>query len=298
MGKYIQLKDANWKVGYLGGWCEGYVSMAWGYSSFTYDKNGNVIGTYSNGKGAAGYVSAAAHWIAKKGNHPGELPPVGITVPVFFKLGNVPEGHIAIMLDDRYVASSTQAGYHTQGYLHKNIDDLISLYGKYNGGCTYLGWSEYVAGVQVVKYEPAITTKDVTSKKDIAFTVREENDNSLPLGERKVKTVGVLGSITTVTRITYSDGKETKREQISSKTVPAVEQVVLVGTYVPAVVKPEPEVPIIAPIEPTTNPSIDENVNVAQSDIPGATAKIDWADIIKQFMIPFIRALTALWGKK
>lgn len=292
MGKWVQLKDANWRVGYLGGWCEGYVSMAWGYSDFIY-KNGVVVGTYSNGKGAAGYPSATAHWNTNKGNHPGELPPVGITVPVFFRLSNVPEGHVAIMLDDRYVASSTQSGYHSQGYLHKNIDDLISLYGKYNGGCTYLGWSEYVAGVQVVKYEPTITTSDITNKKDIPFTVLEENDDTMPFGERKVKVEGAIGSTTTITRITYSDGKEIKREQIGAENVPPIQQVVSVGTYVPPIV--EPEKPII---EPTTNPSIDENVNVAKDDIPGATVKINWTDIIKQFMIPFIRAITSLWGKK
>lgn len=291
MGRWAQLKDANWKVGYLGGWCEGYVSMAWGYSKFLYDKAGNVIGTAGNGKGAKNYTSATAHWNDKKGNHPGELPPKGITVPVFFKLGNVPEGHVAVMLSDRYVASSTLPGYHSQGYLHKNIDELIALYGKYNGGCTYLGWSEYVSGVRVVKYEPTITTKDVTSTKVIVFTTRDERDDSLLLGQRKVKIAGVNGSVTTVTRITYSDGKETKRQQVSVKTVPAIEQVISVGTYIQPTPQPVPE----PTPEPTPEPPV---ITPPDPTPPGATVEVGWVKILTQFIAPLIRALTSLWGKK
>ena len=162
-GKWVQIHDANWKVGYLGGWCEGYVSMAWGYSKFIKDAKGAVIGTQGNGKGKTNYPAAVhepdprkgvGHWEAKKGNHTGK-PPKGITVPVFFSLSKVPQGHVAIRLDDNYVASSSLPGYHSQGFLYKpdGIDNLVKDYtNSANGTCKYLGWSEYVAGVQVVKW--------------------------------------------------------------------------------------------------------------------------------------------------
>jgi hypothetical protein len=129
---YTQTRDANWKVPYVGGWCLKYVQDAFGTDH--------------------PYASAIDAWNANfgGGNHPGELPPAGRTVGVYFSLGNVPAGHVAIYLDDGTVASSTQAGSHTQGFLHPNLQNLISVYGQYNGGCTYLGWSEFVGTVRVV----------------------------------------------------------------------------------------------------------------------------------------------------
>jgi hypothetical protein len=95
------------------------------------------------------------------GNHT-SLPPAGKTVPVYFSLGNVPQGHVAISLDDGKIASSTRAGTFPQGYIHPNLNDLIAVYGKYNGGCTYLGWSEYVGTVHVVEWSnPNATAEQV-----------------------------------------------------------------------------------------------------------------------------------------
>lgn len=127
-----QLRDANWRVPYVGGWCLKYVQDAFGTDH--------------------PYPSAIDAWNANygNGNHPGEQPP-SKTVPVYFTLGNVPQGHVAISLDDHTVASSTQAGTHPSGYLHPNMQNLIDIYGKYNGGCNYLGWSEYVGTVHVLQ---------------------------------------------------------------------------------------------------------------------------------------------------
>lgn len=130
---YTQTRDANWQVPYVGGWCLKYVQDAFGTDH--------------------PYPTAIAAWNANYGggNHPGELPPAGKTVAVYFLLGNVPAGHVAISLDDGSVASSTQPGSHAEGFIHPNLQNLIDVYGKYNGGCSYIGWSEYVGTVQVVK---------------------------------------------------------------------------------------------------------------------------------------------------
>lgn len=135
-----QLHDADMTVGYTGGWCLKYVQDA-----FHTDHP---------------FATALDAWNANvgNGNHANEEPPMGITVAVYFSLGNVPAGHVAIRLSDGWVASSTQPGTHPAPYYHRNLADLISVYGQYNGGCTYLGWSEYVGDTQVVQFVPDVVT--------------------------------------------------------------------------------------------------------------------------------------------
>jgi len=132
-----QLRDADMTVGYTGGWCLKYVQDAFHTDHIS--------------------PTAAADWERQPAKHY-DLPPLGITVPVYFSLGNVPAGHIAIRLDDGYVASSTLSGDHSAPYYHPSLDDLIAVYGKYNGGCTYLGWGEYVGSVHVVEWVPDVVT--------------------------------------------------------------------------------------------------------------------------------------------
>ncbi|MEB0288684.1 hypothetical protein QN355_19320 [Cryobacterium sp. 10S3] len=135
----VQLRDANWQVPYVGGWCLKFVQDAFG----TDHPYSSAIDAWNDNYGG--------------GNHPGELPPAGKTVVVYFSLGDVPAGHVAISLDDGSVASSTQGGTHAQGFIHPNLQNLIDTYAKYNGGCTYLGWSEYVGTVQVVSQDQPTT---------------------------------------------------------------------------------------------------------------------------------------------
>ena len=118
-------------VGYVGGWCLKYVQDAF--------------------KTDHPYPTALAAWNAEPvATSHGEQPPLGITVPVYFSLGNVPAGHVAIRLSDGWVASSTLGGSHSTPYYHKSIEDLVAVYGQYNGGCKYLGWGEHVCSVAVV----------------------------------------------------------------------------------------------------------------------------------------------------
>lgn len=135
-----QLRDASMAVGYVGGWCLKYVQDAFGTDHI--------------------YPTAIEAWNNEPNKHT-DTPPLGITVPIYLSLGNVPAGHVAIRLDDGWVASSTQPGDHTTPYYHRSIDDLISVYGQYNGGATYLGWGEHVGSVQVVEYVSGATTDQV-----------------------------------------------------------------------------------------------------------------------------------------
>lgn len=139
---YKQLHDASMTVGYMGGMCLEYVQNAFGTDH--------------------PYPTAMAAWNANYGNgNHADQPPAGITVPVYFSLGTVPAGHVAIHLDDGWVASSSLPGNHPTPYYYKSIDDLIADYGKYNGGCSYLGWSEYVGTVRVVQDIVLATTDQI-----------------------------------------------------------------------------------------------------------------------------------------
>jgi hypothetical protein len=89
-----------------------------------------------------------------------EVPPFGVTVPVYFSLGTEPAGHVAIRLSDGWVASSTLSGKNARPYYHKSLDDLIAVYGKYNGGCRYLGWGEHVGSQRVVEWVADNATAD------------------------------------------------------------------------------------------------------------------------------------------
>ena len=157
---WSQIRDANWKVLYVGGWCLKYVQDAFGTDH--------------------PYPSAIDAWNANygNGNHPNEQPP-SKTVPVYFSLGNVPAGHVAISLDDHTVASSTQAGTHPSGYLHPNLQNLIDVYGKYNGGCTYLGWSEYVGTVHVLQSAVVNATDDQIRQAFLDILERPVDDGAL-----------------------------------------------------------------------------------------------------------------------
>lgn len=80
--------------------------------------------------------------------------------------------------------------------------------------------------------KPVITTKDETSTFKLPYGIITKNDDTLPLGERKITVQGVEGTRTIVTRVTYTDGKETSRVQLSETTIDPVSERVSTGTYV------------------------------------------------------------------
>ena len=265
MGKWIQLVDANWRIPYVGGWCEGYVEGAWGQATKPTPSNPTTSGVYP---------TAIAAWNAQPVKHT-EEPPRGITVPVYFSLGNVWQGHVAIRLDDGYTASSTQAGYHPNGYLHPNMQNMINLYGQYNGGCTYLGWGEYVGRVKVVGWEDY---RDERYAETITFEKIEEKDSTLPLGESTVKQVGVNGEHWWIDTIRMVDGVEQSRARTNEGTTPPTAEITVVGTYVAP--EPIPE-PTPDPEEPIPVPPVDSGNNFVNRLI--RLLKILWEALTQAF---------------
>jgi len=139
--QYTQLILPNYNIPYTGTQCERFVEQTTGQSGVWSTAVHPMPPKYPTGAWDQGYGG---------GNHPDELPPAGMRVPVYFELGSTPAGHVAIQLEDGRVASSTQAGTHPTAYIHPSLQDLINVYAKANGSCVYLGWSEWIGKKQVV----------------------------------------------------------------------------------------------------------------------------------------------------
>jgi len=84
------------------------------------------------------------------------------------------------------------------------------------------------------KIEASKPKTKIETKKGIAnFSIVEKQDNKLPIGERKVATVGVNGERTVTYEVTYVNNKETARREVKNEVTKApVDQIVLIGTYV------------------------------------------------------------------
>lgn len=112
------------------------------------------------------YPSARSAWDGQKGRHVGERPPKGVAVPIWFdhwgsygspaSWGNW--GHVAVSLPDGRVFTSPMyasqlshwdAGKGTMvgSAIYPSIEALQKVIG---GSPTYLGWSEYLNGKQIV----------------------------------------------------------------------------------------------------------------------------------------------------
>ena len=96
-----------------------------------------------------------------------------------------------------------------------------------------------VAGMTVEVTTVEVVDEHVTQTDE--YETVEEEDDSLPRGERRVVTEGVDGVTATTVRVTTTGGEETGRELIARAVVSErVDEVVRVGTAEP---EPEPEPP-------------------------------------------------------
>lgn len=74
--------------------------------------------------------------------------------------------------------------------------------------------------------------KEEIVTKPITFETIKEEDETLEKGKTKVKQVGKDGELKTVYEVTYKNGKEVSRKEISANTTNPVKEVILVGTKV------------------------------------------------------------------
>lgn len=94
--------------------------------------------------------------------------------------------------------------------------------------------TQQVQAVQQARSEaPKPITKIETTTESVAFETIEQQDNTLPSGQRQTTTEGVNGVKTHTYEVTYLNGVEQSRKETNSEiTVQPLTKVVRVGTYV------------------------------------------------------------------
>jgi hypothetical protein len=110
------------------GWCLQYVRQAYGLP--------------------AAYPTATAAWEASASQHRDRDFPAGVWYPIWFSLANEPAGHVALVAPDGSVFSTSDLS--NKPHQHLDISDLMNYYARYGMTLTYRGWTEDVAGYQVI----------------------------------------------------------------------------------------------------------------------------------------------------
>lgn len=91
------------------------------------------------------------------------------------------------------------------------------------------------------KPKTKITTKTVTEKKSIAFTTQKQNDSSLAQGQTKILQAGKKGTEARTYKVTYTNGKQTKKVLTAHKIkAAAIPRIIAIGTYVAPAPAPTP----------------------------------------------------------
>lgn len=88
------------------------------------------------------YPSATVAWADAQFKHPGEQPPSGVSVPVWFSY-NGPDGHVAGSTPEGVYSTSAQGDK-----VFASVEALVAWMGE---GFEYLGWSEDINNVRVVQ---------------------------------------------------------------------------------------------------------------------------------------------------
>ena len=87
---------------------------------------------------------------------------------------------------------------------------------------------------EIVKVGTQVTEvkSETTTENEVAFTTVEEEDNTIPTGERVVVQTGVNGYDTVTYDVTFVNGVETNRVEADRKTTAPVNEIIKVGTQV------------------------------------------------------------------
>lgn len=129
---YQQIVQPNVAINENAGWCLSYARRVFGAPVVE--------------------ASAWAGWMSTEHPHEDRNWPKGVAFPVWFDWtgdvgsGRFQYGHVAVMVADGTVWSSPLSGYGRAWF--KTVDDLTRAFG---GGMSYVGWSEDISDVRVIK---------------------------------------------------------------------------------------------------------------------------------------------------
>jgi hypothetical protein len=146
----IQLVQPNPSIPCKPGWCLKYVRETFGAPSV-------------EPSATAGWENADfKHWDK---NFPDAW------VPLWFSLDTTPLGHV-VLRSPRGIIYSTSSLANTP-YVHPNLEHLMNYYAYYKMNLTYLGWSEDISNVRVVKPD-TISVQSVEEEEVSAKEVVDE----------------------------------------------------------------------------------------------------------------------------
>ncbi|WP_312649684.1 ubiquitin-like domain-containing protein [Proteiniclasticum sp.] len=121
-----------------------------------------------------------------------------------------------------------------------------------------------------------VTSEIIEEKESIAFAVQEKKDSTLLRGKSVVKQEGTQGEKKITKEVTYEDGVEVARVELSTEVVKApVDKIVAVGTKVPPAPKPAVQTakkPSSSSIVASRGGSVPSNLNYSKSFRVEATA--------------------------
>ncbi|MDR6794747.1 hypothetical protein J2X12_004238 [Pseudarthrobacter oxydans] len=139
----VQAITPNPDVSCTPGWCLTYVDDAFDLEAHGKTQN---------------YPTAISAWNASHSKHVDRRFPANCWVPVWFTLEGNPAGHVAILAPDGAVWSSSHPTKKTP-VRHNSLKEIVAYYGSL--GLSYLGWTEDVGGIAVVKEEDMIKDTDL-----------------------------------------------------------------------------------------------------------------------------------------
>lgn len=154
---FTQVVTPNPEVPCKPRWCLTYVDNAFNLAAHGKSKN---------------YPTAISAWNASTSQHRDRNFPADRWVPVWFTLKNEPAGHVAILAPDGAVWSSSHPTSN-KPVRHGSLNEIISYYGSL--GLTYIGWTEDVGGVKVIKQEGGDMEDIITDKhRDLIRVISSE----------------------------------------------------------------------------------------------------------------------------
>ncbi|GAA1736491.1 G5 domain-containing protein [Aeromicrobium alkaliterrae] len=123
---------------------------------------------------------------------------------------------------------------------------------------------------------PVVETRTEAATESVAYTSSTVDDPNLKSGTTAVSVAGVPGTLTRTFEVTYTDGVETSRVEVSAVvTTPAVNEVIARGTKVDKPPPPPPPAPTGCPNGTYENSAGNTVCRPYESDAPpaGATAQ-------------------------
>lgn len=142
----------------------------------------------------------------------------------------------------------------TAGYAKRleGIEIRLVKKGETAPGSTTLPYKDKYAVIE----KRTITVKE----NEVIFKKLEENTNELAIGESKISQAGSNGFDTVTYEVTYTNGKETSKTEISRVKTPATDQITQVGTRI--------DVAGIEIIEPSETVSVGDTVQLVATVTP------------------------------